>query len=89
MLGIPGEDLKNAIPARKIVGWYNGLPGDQDLDINLNVESMAIVGQGNVAMDVARILLAPIDELKVNIYLFKGCNFFKASFRLLISLNTL
>lgn len=63
-LNIKGEDLKNVIPARKIVGWYNGLPWDQNLNIDLNHERVAIIGQGNVAIDVARMLLSPIDQLK-------------------------
>ncbi|KAJ8918005.1 hypothetical protein NQ315_011458 [Exocentrus adspersus] len=63
-LNIPGEDTKNVIQARKIVGWYNGNPWDSNLDIDLSGETVAIFGQGNVAIDVARILLTPIDELK-------------------------
>ncbi|XP_043274575.1 NADPH:adrenodoxin oxidoreductase, mitochondrial isoform X2 [Venturia canescens] len=63
-LGIPGEDLKNVISGRKFVGWYNGSPNDRDLGINLDVEEAIIVGQGNVAIDIARILLSPIDRLR-------------------------
>ncbi|VEN39302.1 unnamed protein product [Callosobruchus maculatus] len=63
-LEIPGEDLKNCICAKKIVGWYNGLPQNSKLDIDLSGENVVILGQGNVAMDVARILLTPIDVLK-------------------------
>ncbi|CAG9766700.1 unnamed protein product [Ceutorhynchus assimilis] len=63
-LDIPGVNLKNVLPARNIVGWYNGVPSDKNLNINLNCETVAIIGQGNVAIDVARILLTPIDELK-------------------------
>lgn len=63
-LNIPGEDLHNVIPARKIVGWYNGIPDDSNLEIDLSGNTMAIFGQGNVAVDVARILLTPVDELK-------------------------
>ncbi|XP_072386920.1 NADPH:adrenodoxin oxidoreductase, mitochondrial isoform X1 [Diabrotica undecimpunctata] len=63
-LNIPGESLKNVIEARKIVGWYNGTPWDKNLDIDLNGETATIFGQGNVAMDVARILLSPVDDLK-------------------------
>ncbi|XP_034249133.1 NADPH:adrenodoxin oxidoreductase, mitochondrial-like [Thrips palmi] len=62
--GIPGENLKNVISAREFVGWYNGLPRDKDLDVNLNNEDVVILGQGNVAVDAARMLLSPIDELK-------------------------
>lgn len=65
VLGIPGEELNNVISARRIVGWYNGIPEDSNLNINLNGESVVIFGQGNVAIDVARILLTPVDLLKV------------------------
>lgn len=47
------------------MGWYNGLPADKDLKIDLSVDEAVICGQGNVAMDIARILLTPIDKLKV------------------------
>ncbi|XP_034950847.1 NADPH:adrenodoxin oxidoreductase, mitochondrial [Chelonus insularis] len=63
-LGIPGETLKNVISGRSFVGWYNGLPADKDLRINLDVEEAVIIGQGNVAIDIARILLTTVDELK-------------------------
>ncbi|XP_063445018.1 NADPH:adrenodoxin oxidoreductase, mitochondrial-like [Mytilus trossulus] len=64
LLGVPGENLKNVISARSFVGWYNGLPQDIDLQVNLDVEKAVIIGHGNVALDVARILLMPIDLLK-------------------------
>ncbi|XP_023023088.2 NADPH:adrenodoxin oxidoreductase, mitochondrial [Leptinotarsa decemlineata] len=63
-LSIPGENLQNHIEARKIVGWYNGIPWDANLEIDLSGEVATIFGQGNVAIDVARILLSPVDELK-------------------------
>lgn len=65
MLNAPGENLNNVISARNFVGWYNGVPEDKNLKINLDVEEAVIIGQGNVAIDVARILLTPIDKLKV------------------------
>ncbi|XP_015185422.1 PREDICTED: NADPH:adrenodoxin oxidoreductase, mitochondrial isoform X2 [Polistes dominula] len=64
LLNIPGEDLKNVISGRQFVGWYNGLPTNKNLDINLDVEEAVILGQGNVAIDIARILLTSIDHLK-------------------------
>lgn len=64
-LGVPGENLKNVISARNFVGWYNGHPENKNLEFDLNVETAAIIGQGNVALDIARILLTPIDILKV------------------------
>ncbi|XP_022900453.2 NADPH:adrenodoxin oxidoreductase, mitochondrial [Onthophagus taurus] len=63
-LNVPGEELSNVIPARRIVGWYNGIPEDKDLKIDLKKSTVVIFGQGNVAIDVARILLTPIDVLK-------------------------
>nr|CAH0102358.1 unnamed protein product [Daphnia galeata] len=63
-LGIPGENLDNVVSARKFVGWYNGLPEESNLKFNLDVETAVIIGQGNVALDIARILLTPIDLLK-------------------------
>ncbi|CAB3237148.1 unnamed protein product [Arctia plantaginis] len=64
VLGIENEDAGNVIAARSFVGWYNGLPSDKDLKIDLSCKTAAILGQGNVALDVARILLSPIDELR-------------------------
>ena len=47
------------------MGWYNGLPENRDLRINLEkAERAFIIGQGNVALDIARILLSPIDTLR-------------------------
>jgi len=63
-LNIPGEDSKGLLAARSFVGWYNGLPAHADLTPNLDCDTAIIVGQGNVALDVARILLAPISMLK-------------------------
>lgn len=64
-LGIPGEDLPGVISARKFVGWYNGLPECQDLNPPLDqIEDVVIIGNGNVAIDVARILLTPADKLQ-------------------------
>ncbi|KAK2193742.1 hypothetical protein NP493_7g07024 [Ridgeia piscesae] len=63
--GIPGEDLGNVLSARSFVGWYNGLPQCNDLKVDLTGTDTAVVfGQGNVALDTARILLTPIDILK-------------------------
>ncbi|XP_055379467.1 NADPH:adrenodoxin oxidoreductase, mitochondrial [Condylostylus longicornis] len=63
-LEIINEDVNKAISARSFVAWYNGLPGAENLDINLNIDIASIIGQGNVAIDVARILLSPVDVLK-------------------------
>ncbi|KAI8067887.1 hypothetical protein BC940DRAFT_300686, partial [Gongronella butleri] len=64
-LGIEQEDAYGSTSARAFVGWYNGYPGNQDLKLPLDETDTAIViGQGNVALDVARVLLTPIDELR-------------------------
>jgi len=63
-LGIPGEDLNGSMSATEFVAWYNGHPDYKDLNPDLSVEGVAVVGVGNVAMDVARILAKSIDELK-------------------------
>lgn len=62
-LGIPGEDLINSMPATEFVGWYNAHPDYRDLEFDLSVESVAVIGIGNVAMDVVRILARSQDEL--------------------------
>ena len=65
-LGIPREDtLKGIYSARAFVGWYNGLPEYADLAPDLSKGDEAIIiGQGNVALDVARILLSDVDVLR-------------------------
>ena len=65
-LGIPGEDtLKGIYSARDFVGWYNGLPEHADLEPDLESgEDAIIIGQGNVALDVARTLLTDVDILR-------------------------
>lgn len=65
-LGIPGEDTLNGIySARAFVGWYNGLPEYSDLAPDLTRgEEAVVIGQGNVALDVARILLQDTSILK-------------------------
>lgn len=61
-LGIPGEDLPGVMGSGAFVGWYNGHPQWQALNID-NVQSAVIIGNGNVASDVARILAKGADEL--------------------------
>ena len=65
-LEIPGEDtLKGIYSARAFVGWYNGLPEYAHLDPDLTQgEEATIIGQGNVALDVARILLQDTTVLR-------------------------
>lgn len=64
-LGIPGEELKGSLSATEFVAWYNGHPDFVDLDISLDMESVVVVGVGNVAIDVARILARSVEELAV------------------------
>jgi ferredoxin--NADP+ reductase len=63
-LGIPGEDLQGSHAATSFVGWYNGHPDYRDLEFDLSCESAVIIGQGNVAIDVCRILAKSTDELR-------------------------
>ncbi len=63
-LGIPGEDIVGSHTATEFVGWYNGHPEHREKTFDLSHETAVIIGQGNVAADVARILSKTIDELK-------------------------
>ncbi len=62
-LGIPGEDLEGSLSARALVAWYNGHPEAADLDPDLSGERAVVIGNGNVALDVARILSLPVEVL--------------------------
>jgi len=62
-MGIPGEDLAGSHPATEFVAWYNGHPDYRDLQFDLSREQAAVVGVGNVAVDVARILCRTPEEL--------------------------
>ncbi len=63
-LGIPGEDLLGSYTATEFVGWYNGHPDYRDRTFDLSHETAIVIGQGNVAADVSRILAKSVDELK-------------------------
>jgi ferredoxin--NADP+ reductase len=63
-IGIEGEHLVGSYASTEFVGWYNGHPDFQDLTFDLSTEVAVVIGQGNVAMDVCRILLKTVDELK-------------------------
>jgi ferredoxin--NADP+ reductase len=63
-LGIPGEDLPGSHPATAFVGWYNGHPDYADMEFDLSHERAVVIGNGNVAMDVARMLALTPDELR-------------------------
>lgn len=60
---IPNEHLPGSHSATEFVGWYNAHPDYRRLRFNLQGTAAAVVGNGNVAMDVARILASPVDEL--------------------------
>lgn len=62
-LGIPGEDLPGSHPATEFVAWYNGHPDFADRGFDLSHERAVVVGNGNVAVDVARILVTDPAEL--------------------------
>ncbi len=62
-MGIPGEDLERSHPATEFVAWYNGHPEYRDCRFDLTVERVAVVGVGNVAVDVARVLCRTPEEL--------------------------
>jgi len=62
-LGIPGEDLPGSWSATEFVAWYNGHPDYQELPFDLNVERAVVIGNGNVALDVARMLALTPEEL--------------------------
>jgi ferredoxin--NADP+ reductase len=62
-MGIPGEDLSGSHPATEFVAWYNGHPDYRDCSFDLTQERVAVVGVGNVAVDVVRILCRTPEEL--------------------------
>ena len=62
-LGIPGEDRPGSHPATRFVAWYNGHPDGCDDEFDLSVERAVVIGNGNVAIDVARMLVLDPDEL--------------------------
>lgn len=62
-LGVPGEDLLGVHAATEFVGWYNGHPDYRDACFDLSQENIALIGMGNVATDVARILGSSYEDL--------------------------
>ena len=62
-LGIPGEDLPGSLSAAQFVPWYNSHPDFKDEEVNLSTDSAVVIGAGNVAMDVARMLALDPSEL--------------------------
>src|SRR5215217_4620964 len=64
-LGIPGEDLLGSWAATEFVAWYNAHPDYRDLEFDLSCERAVVIGNGNVAADVARMLALTREELAV------------------------
>jgi ferredoxin--NADP+ reductase len=64
-LGIPGEDLPGSWPALAFVAWYNGHPDFDRVEFDLSCERAVVVGNGNVALDIARMLALTREELAV------------------------
>jgi ferredoxin--NADP+ reductase len=62
-LGIPGEELANSISAADFVPWYNAHPDYVNTEVDLSCDTAVVIGAGNVAMDVARILAIDPTEL--------------------------
>lgn len=62
-LGIPGEDKDGVFGSAEFVGWYNGHPDFQHLDPNLDTPNVALIGNGNVAIDIARVLVKSPEEM--------------------------
>ncbi|WP_326948532.1 MULTISPECIES: FAD-dependent oxidoreductase [unclassified Amycolatopsis] len=62
-LGVPGEELPGSLAAATVVGWYNGHPDIATGAVDLSAERVAVVGTGNVALDIARILTADPESL--------------------------
>ncbi|GAA1787211.1 FAD-dependent oxidoreductase [Pseudarthrobacter sulfonivorans] len=60
-LGIDGESLPGSFSAREFVSWYNGHPDFTDREFNLSGETVVVLGNGNVALDVARALIRPVE----------------------------
>jgi ferredoxin/flavodoxin---NADP+ reductase len=63
-LGISGEDLPGSHPATEFVNWYNAHPDFADREFDLSCERVVVIGNGNVAADVARMLALTEDELR-------------------------
>jgi len=64
-LGIPGEDLPGSHPATTFVAWYNAHPDFADHTFELDAKRAVVIGNGNVAADLARMLVLPREELEV------------------------
>ncbi len=64
-LDVPGATLNGCHASNEFVGWYNGHPDYADLDVDLSSKRAVVIGNGNVALDIARLLLKSDDELAI------------------------
>jgi ferredoxin--NADP+ reductase len=78
-LGIAGEDLKNCISAADFVPWYNSHPDFTNVSVDLNTDTAVVIGAGNVAMDIARMLALDPTELDPTDTAQHALDVFKAS----------
>jgi NADPH-dependent glutamate synthase beta subunit-like oxidoreductase len=65
-LGIDGEQLAGVHPCNDLIGWYNGHPDYQRQEFDFDHETAVVIGHGNVAIDICRILSKSIDELRIS-----------------------
>jgi ferredoxin/flavodoxin---NADP+ reductase len=63
-LGVPGEDLRGSWPATEFVAWYNGHPDYRGIEFDLSAKRAVVIGNGNVAADVTRVLTRSVAELE-------------------------
>lgn len=63
-LGIEGESLLGVYPATQFVSWVNGHPDGDSYDFNWSAQQVVVIGQGNVAVDVVRLLAKPVSSLR-------------------------
>ena len=78
-LGIKGEELQNSFSAAEFVSWYNAHPDFTNLKVNLETETAIIIGSGNVAIDVARMLLIDYEKLEITDIAQHALSIFKGS----------
>nr|WP_234974339.1 FAD-dependent oxidoreductase [Williamsia sterculiae] len=69
---IPGEDLRGSLAATQVVGWYNGDPDHADVDVPLTHNRAVVIGNGNVALDVARMLTRDPEWLETHTDIASG-----------------
>ena len=78
-LGIPGEDKEGVYGAAAFVGWYNGHPDFRDLSPRLDGSNVAVIGNGNVAIDIARVLVKTPQEMAATDLVDHAASSIKAS----------